>query len=104
MDAGLAVIIFMGLVLKIPVAFACWLVYWALKAEPDPAEASDEGGSGDRPRPHFRRRPKRPKGPRRGPHSPSSVPLPCPEDGGELRVVHRPARASRPRIRAVEPR
>lgn len=80
--------IFMGLVLKIPVVFACWLIWWAIKAEPADAEAPDEGGE-DRYR-RFRRQPKRPRGPRRGPHAPDALPLPCPEEGA-IRVTRRPA-------------
>lgn len=72
--------IFMGLILKIPVGFACWLIYWALKAEPDVVEGG-EGGSADDGKRRFRREPKRPRGPRRGPHAPDSLPLPCPEEG-----------------------
>ena len=89
MDAGLEVMIFMGVVLKIPVAFACWIIWWAWKSQPDPAEAPDDDG-GHRFR-RFRREPKRPKGPRRGPHAPDSLPLPCPEEGDSLRVRGRPA-------------
>lgn len=84
MDEGLQVMIFMGLVLKIPVGFACWLIYWALKAEPEPVEGG-EGGSEDHGRRRFRREPKRPRDPRRGPHAPDSLPLPCPDEG-TLRV------------------
>ena len=80
--------IFMGLVLKIPVAFAVWLIYYAIKSEPDVAEAPEEDGGQRR---RFRREPKRPGGPRRGgPHAPGgAAPLPCPEDG-DLRVARRP--------------
>ena len=86
--------IFMGLVLKIPVVGAAWLIWHAIRSEPDPAEAlGGEGGSSDNR--HFRREPKRPRDPRRGPHTPGSLPIPCPEDDGALRV-HR-GRA-RPRI------
>ncbi len=93
MDAGLEVMIFMGLILKIPVAGACWLLWYAVRSEPDPAQAAeDEGGHTPR---RFRREPKRPRGPRRGPHAPDSLPLPCPEEAGGLRVLRRPAR---PRI------
>jgi hypothetical protein len=91
MDEGVGLMIFMGVVLKIPVGFACWLVYWAIKAEPDAAEAPEDGGSGDR-FGRFRRRPKRPRNPRRGPHSPGSLALPCPDEGSSIRVVRRPAR------------
>ncbi len=68
MDAGLGTIIFMGLILKIPVAFAVWLIYWAIKSEPDVAEAPEEDGGQRR---RYRREPKRPSGPRRGPHAPT---------------------------------
>ena len=87
MDAGLGVMIFMGLVLKIPVAAACWLIWHAIRAEPDPVTTEDDGGGGRQPR-HFRREPKRPRDPRRGPHTPGALSLPCPEDG-PLRVVRR---------------
>ncbi len=90
MDPGLEVMIFMGLILKIPVVFACWLIYWAIKAEPDVAEAPGDGGEHRYRR--FRREPKRPRGPRRGPHAPDALPLPCPEEGS-LRVGRRPAAA-----------
>lgn len=81
--------IFMGLILKIPVVGACWLLYWAFKSEPDPAEATDDGG-GNQPHRRFRREPKRPRGPRRGPHSPDALPLPCPEESG-MRTFRRSA-------------
>jgi hypothetical protein len=79
MDGGLAVMLFMGLVLKIPVVFACWLIWWAIRSEPDVAEAPEEDGGSRR---RFRRSPKRPSGPRRGPHAPGAASLPCPERGG----------------------
>ncbi len=82
--------IFMGLILKIPVCAGAWLIWHAVRNEPDPAEAvEDEGGSSENR--DFRREPKRPRGPRRGPHAPGSLPLPCPEsEGGGLRVARRP--------------
>ena len=86
MEPGLEVMIFMGVVLKIPVLFACWLLYWAIKAEPEAAEAPEDGG--DHRYRRFRREPKRPRGPRRGPHAPEALPLPCPEEGS-LRVTRR---------------
>jgi hypothetical protein len=87
MDEGLATMIFMGLILKIPVAAACWLIWHAVRAEPEPASA-EEGGGGQ-PHRFFRREPKRPRSPRRGPHAPDALPLPCPEDEGTLRVTRR---------------
>ncbi len=88
MSSGLGMIILMGVLLKIPLAFACWLIWYAIKSEPDVAEAPEEDDGGQRRR--FRRQPKRPGGPRRGPHAPGAAPLPCPEESGGLRVP-RPA-------------
>ncbi|HYY03718.1 MAG TPA: hypothetical protein VE736_07520 [Gaiellaceae bacterium] len=63
-------LIFLMVILKIPIVYLCWVVYWAIKAEPQP-----EGGEGallhvppegGPPRPHRRRggrpRPSRPHG------------------------------------------
>jgi hypothetical protein len=36
-------LIFLMVILKIPIAYLCWVVYWAIKAEPQP-----EGGDGAR--------------------------------------------------------
>ncbi len=87
MDAGLGVMIFMGLILKIPVVAACWLIWHAVRAEPEPA--SSEDGGGEQPYRHFRREPERPRGPRRGPHAPDALPLPCPEGEATPRVARR---------------
>ena len=87
--------IFMGLVLKIPVAAACWLIWHAIRAEPDPATSEDTASGGGPSR--FRRAPKHPRGPRRGPHAPDALALPCPEDGA-LRVTRR-----RPGVRPTVP-
>jgi hypothetical protein len=87
-DTGIETIIFMAVILKIPVAFAVWLIYWAWKSQPEPAEApEDDGGHRFR---RFRREPKRPQGPRRGPHAPDAQPLPCPDEA-PTRTVRRPA-------------
>ena len=87
--------IFMGLILKIPVAAACWLIWHAVRSEPEPATSDDDGGN--QPHRDFRREPKRPRGPRRGPHAPGALRVPCPEGEGKLRVTRRPAT---PRIAA----
>lgn len=64
---------YMFVILKIPVAFALWLVWWATRApEPQEQERSDDGGGARRHR-HPRGRPPTP--PRRGPHA---EPLPGP--------------------------
>jgi hypothetical protein len=51
--------------LKIPILLACWIVWWAVRQEPDPSEGvHDDGGIGKRP--HAP--PRLPRAPRRGPH------------------------------------
>jgi len=63
---------YLFLVLKIPIALAAWIVWWAVRAEPDPSEdVPEDGGIGKRP--HAP--PKLPRAPRRGPHG---DPLPAP--------------------------
>jgi hypothetical protein len=58
--------IWMLVILKIPVIAALWIVWWAVRSEPQPEEGrTDEGGGRWRHR-HPRIRPPRP--PRRGPH------------------------------------
>jgi hypothetical protein len=52
--------------LKIPILAAIYLVYWAIKQEPDPSEdVRDDGGASKRPHPV----PRLPRSPRRGPHA-----------------------------------
>jgi hypothetical protein len=60
---GVWPIIFLGVVLKIPVFFAIWLVWWAARAEPELEDASGEGG--DHTFRRWRRQPLQPRGPRR---------------------------------------
>ena len=51
-------IVFLMVILKIPVAYLCWVVWWAIKAEPRPEEGAavtavlggDDGPGGGRPR------------------------------------------------------
>jgi hypothetical protein len=51
--------------LKIPILLACWIVWWAVRSEPDLSEdVRDDGGIGKRP--HAP--PRLPHAPRRGPH------------------------------------
>ena len=87
--------IFMGLILKIPVVAAAWLIWHAIRSEPDPVEANEDDGGNQRN--HFRREPRRPRSPRRGPHAPGALKLPCPEDESKLRVTRRPASTERVR-------
>jgi hypothetical protein len=66
------------LVLKIPLIAACWLVWWAIHAEPEPEDASSPGGDGgERVRgPERHPRPPLPHAPRRGPHGDDALPSP----------------------------
>src|SRR5918996_1947876 len=84
---GVWPIIFLGIVLKIPVAFGLWLVWWAIKEEPRLDDASD--GDDHRFR-RWRREPTRPRGPRRGPHG-GGIALPDCPPGGRRRPAARPA-------------
>jgi hypothetical protein len=61
------------LALKIPLAALIYLVWWAIKQEPEEAHTGDDDGGVKRPRPHP---PKPfPRRPRRGPHG-DPAPLP----------------------------
>lgn len=65
--------IWMAVILKIPIVAMLWLVWWAVKEEPQPAadEPGDGGGgSGHHPRP------RRPRPPRRGAHGAEPAPSP----------------------------
>jgi len=56
--------VYLFVALKVPLIAACWLIWWAIRAEPEPVdEPGDDGGSKTRPHP----REPRPRGPRRGP-------------------------------------
>jgi hypothetical protein len=58
--------------LKVPIAALLYLVWWAVRQQPEPAP---EDGGGGRPRPHPRA--PRPRRPRRGPHGePAATPPP----------------------------
>jgi hypothetical protein len=62
------------LALKIPLVALLWLVWWAVRAEPDPESSSDDDDGGIK-RPHER--PPQPSGPRRrGPHGDPVIPAP----------------------------
>lgn len=63
--------------LKLPIVALFWIVWWAVKAEPeadaDDADAQDDGGGGSK-------RPREPSGPRprsRGPHGSPRLPAPA---------------------------
>lgn len=65
-------LIFMMVILKIPIAYLCFVVYWAVKAEPKPPEQVRAASQADGPDPKapwspHSRRPRPRRGPERGP-------------------------------------
>ncbi len=71
-----ATFLFMMLALKVPIAALIWLVWWAIKQEPEPAAEPD--GDGGARRPQVRHpRPPRPRRPRRGSHGDPPAPAPA---------------------------
>jgi hypothetical protein len=65
-------LIFMMVILKIPIAYLCFVVYWAVKAEPKPPEPVRSAMSHDGPEPRapwspHTRAPRPRRGPERGP-------------------------------------
>jgi hypothetical protein len=94
-------IIFLGVVLKIPVGFALWLVWWAARAEPELDDAPGDEEHGFR---RWRRDPLPPRGPRRAPHGGGAArPLPDCPPGGRFRVAPGPAPVRNRQQRAREP-
>jgi hypothetical protein len=93
-------IFFLGVILKVPVAALLYLVWYAVRAEPEVEELPDEGEHGPR---RWRRTPRRPRGPRRGPHPAGAQALPDCPPGGRLRVVTPPAAARASRERDAAP-
>jgi hypothetical protein len=65
--------LYLFVALKIPIVLAGWLIWWAVKQEPDPAEDRGDGGSRVRPHPVARL----PRPPRRGPHGGDALPSPA---------------------------
>ena len=45
---GFLPIFFLGIVLKVPIFAALYLIYWAVRAEPERDEAADDGDHGFR--------------------------------------------------------
>jgi hypothetical protein len=77
---GVLPIVFLAVILKIPVFFAIWLIWWAAREEPTLEDASGE--SGDHSFRRWRRQPTKPRGPRRGPHGGAAQAQPdCPPAG-----------------------
>ncbi len=71
-----ATFLFMMLALKVPIAALIWIVWWAIKQEPE--TAAEPGGDGGARRPAPRHpRPPRPRRPRRGGHGDPPAPAPA---------------------------
>jgi hypothetical protein len=88
MDEALP-IIFLAVVLKIPVFGMLWLIWWAMRAEP---ELEDTGGGEDHSFKRWRRSPSKPRNPRRrGPHGGAAQAQPdCPPGGRNRTPVIQP--------------
>lgn len=68
-----ATFIFLMVVLKLPILALLYLVWWAVRAQPEVESDADDDGGTKRP---VHPRPTRPRRPRRGPHG--DPPLPAP--------------------------
>lgn len=78
--------IWLMLALKIPLAALIYLVWWAIKQEPEETHSRDDDGGVKRPRPHP---PKPfPRRPRRGPHGD-----PAPMPPARVRTIRARARS-----------
>jgi hypothetical protein len=98
---GVWPIVFLAVVLKVPVFFAIWLVWWAARAEPELEDSAGEGG--DHTFRRWRRQPTPPRGPRRGPHGGAEQVQPdCPPGGRKRTPAFQPEPA--PGIAADERR
>jgi hypothetical protein len=84
---------YMVVILKIPMVAALWLVWWAIKQEPEPEEAPGED------RGPRRKLPPLPRWPRRGPAGGGAgcKAAPCPQKTG-VRHVERAAPAYARRV------
>ena len=73
---------YMIVILKIPMIAALWLVWWAIKQEPDPEESTGED------RGPRRKLPPLPRWPRRGPAGGGAgcKTAPCPQVNGGTRI------------------
>ena len=78
--------VYLMVILKIPIIALLWIVWWAVRAVPDPADQpGGDGGIKDRPHPRHPRTPPR-RGPRgRDPHASRSRP-PRPASGPTRRA------------------
>jgi hypothetical protein len=81
---GVVPIVFLAVILKIPVLFGMWLIYWAVKDEPQledlPGDADDHSFR------RFRRNPLKPGPRKRGPHGGAARAHPDCPPGGRART------------------
>jgi hypothetical protein len=95
-------ILFLAVVLKIPVFAGLYLVWYAVRAEP---ETEDAPGDSDHGFHRWRREPTGPRGPRRGPHGGAEHALPdCPPGGRNTRSRPRAAAEHQSRRLAAAPK
>ena len=82
-------IIFLAVVLKVPILWGMWMIYAAMREDPI-ADELGEGGD-DHGFRRWRRDPKPPRGPRRGPHGGGTIATPdCPPGGRRRNRVVKP--------------
>jgi hypothetical protein len=84
--------LYLFVALKIPLLALFWLIWWAIRQEPD-FEDAGEGGQRVEARPHPP--PKLPHAPRRGPHGGDAVQLPSPPRVRPLNARARPREEQR---------
>lgn len=87
---GVLPIVFLAVILKIPVFFGLWLIWWAARAEPELEDLP--GDSENHSFRRFRRNPTKPRDPRRrGPHGGAARARPdCPPGGRKRTPVVEP--------------
>ena len=81
---GVLPILFLAVVLKIPVLFGMWLIYWAVKDEPQLDDLP--GDTDDHSFRRFRRNPLKPRPRSRGPHGGGAQARPDCPPGGRTRT------------------
>ena len=79
---GFWAVFWLAVILKIPIVALLTIVWWAIRAEPEPATGREDGDGGARRGPHPRTKPPQP--PRRGPHGD-----PAPGPPNRVRVTRR---------------
>jgi len=86
-------ILFLAVILKIPVAAGMYIVWYAVKAEPETEDSP--GSEPDHGFRRWRREPTPPRGPRRGPHGGGAVAAAEPSSPSRIRLRGTPHRQGR---------